>query len=123
MKCAEILATLPPALIGKIDFPLSFRLVEGLGKIGENERTAIVEEALEALKSGKAQTLKGAVASVRGLPPELPTKEADTIGVALDKLIVRLAHLKTDKVQARDLACDGLRTARSLIGQLAKLSG
>jgi hypothetical protein len=42
MKCAEVLATIPPALIGKIEIALSFRLVGGLGKLEAGERAKLV---------------------------------------------------------------------------------
>jgi hypothetical protein len=45
IKTAEVLAAFPPALIGKQELALSFRLLGELGKLGEEELAAVIDTA------------------------------------------------------------------------------
>ena len=112
-----------------------------------NEPPAVQKQAVEAVLNGKATTLKGAIEgtnghatnghaknghakahkaateAANGTPVENP---AEICGV-LDQLIERTARVPTgnakDAATARDLACEGLKTARTLLRRLAAVLG
>jgi ParB-like chromosome segregation protein Spo0J len=78
------------------------------------EKPALQRKAVEAVQSGKARTLTEAVQASKGAP----AVDAADICKQLDKLSEELMLVKTKDVLARNLALEGLKTARSLVARL-----
>ena len=57
---------MPPALLGKLDLPLTFRLLGDLGKLDDSEREAILDAAANAPDARAAgETLRGGMKVAR----------------------------------------------------------
>lgn len=79
-----------------------------------DESPDVQRQAVKDIKSGKAKTLRGAVQALTGPAPEVPAMIARDLG----GLIERLTRVETEQAGARDLACDGLRSALAIIQRL-----
>jgi hypothetical protein len=110
MKCTEILATIPEDLVGKIDMPLSFRLVADLGKLDEEERVAMLSLAANAPDADTAREMLRS--SLKG------TRKRAGAGVGEMDRVRRL----TGKLE--DFFCDfdAEKDVRPIIQQLLELA-
>ena len=78
------------------------------------EPVDVQRKAVAAVAAGTATTLKGAVSSTEPAPGD----SWAMIGREIEVITGRVARCATGNVQARDLAVQGLKTARQLIGKL-----
>lgn len=114
IKCSEILATISPALIGKIGMPLSFRLVDELGEIDEDEREAIGDLDDDAACKRLNATLE-AMREKKATEPDAPKPPPDMEWVKKKMSpIVRLFH----DLGADDRASPLLQAVNELLAEL-----